>query len=240
MRINTKKIILFVKVILLFVLVALIISVLSSIFKKRQLKERRLLLLEQKEQEALEALEGISSVPLSPKAILDRESKIMGEEIRPQEPLAPSELPKKPVRRPTKKIIKTKDTADLFKLFNEALEKNDEPLLAQVIKTLEFKEQDVVSLLREQILNNFTNLQIRRLAVLGLFYTDNKPEATLVLKTVLKIDPDENVRLAGLFVLDSLLGKEALVFLEEIGQQDPSEKVRLEAKRYIFTRNINQ
>lgn len=198
--------------------------------RKKQLEKQRELLLKEREEELLEE---VSLIPLVPQEILEREAKIAGEEIKLEPtPLQPPQISSR------KRITKIKDTPTLLKFFKEALEKDDEGLLAHTLKALEFNGEDVIFLLRQQILENFAKPEIRRLAVFGLFYVDNVVEAISILKTILKVDPEEKVRLAALLVLEGLLGGENLAFFEEISRQDPSEKVRLRAQRCIISKSI--
>lgn len=231
-----KKLIL----ILLVCLIILSVGIFLALKISKRIAKRQPPALEPVIEQPEEELEEPSKIPLSPAEILERESKIAGEDIAKAlvplpEPKVTKKFPGKPSYRKYKKI----DYNTLITMFKEGLEKDQEGKLVVALKGLEYKGIDTVNLLREEILKNFSRPNIRRNAVWGLFYID-KLEVIPVLKTVAKVDPEEDVRLAALFALNALQDKDIIGFLEEISQQDSSERVRQKAKEYIEARNISQ
>lgn len=225
------------KILLLLVCFVLGLWFIGNLVVKKRAKEREVLRLKEiKEKEEL-ALEEPSKVPLSPAQILERETKIAGEDILRL--IQPPEIKPKKITRLTKRSYKLLSVDQLRQKLKEALAKDDEGLLNQVLKGLEFKGEDTVSLLRKEILENFSQPQIRRNAVWGLFYL-GKPEVIPILKTVIKVDPSEEVRLVALFALDSIAGKDVVSFMEEVSQNDPASSVRLKAQEYLRLRSISQ
>lgn len=225
------------KILLLLVCFILGLWFIGNLVVKKRAKEREALRLKEiKEKEEL-ALEEPSKVPLSPAQILERETKIAGEDILRL--IQPPEIKPKKITRLTKRSYKLLSVDQLRQKLKEALAKDDEGLLNQVLKGLEFKGEDTVSLLRKEILENFSQPQIRRNAVWGLFYL-GKPEVIPILKTVIKVDPSEEVRLVALFALDSIAGKDVVSFMEEVARSDPASSVRLKAQEYLRLRSISQ
>jgi HEAT repeat protein len=98
---------------------------------------------------------------------------------------------------------------------------------------------NTVNILKEEILNCVDSPKIRRAAVWGLFYCGD-PEAVPVLKTLLKVDPDENVRLIALSVLDSISVENSIGFFDEIARSDASLRVRDKAREYSKIKSISQ
>jgi|GEM_PF-4422674 len=157
-------------------------------------------------------------------------------------PVPPGEEAAKPIVEKVRvkaKAKKTKETPALIYTLKTSLEKAKEGALVQSIKELESRDVDVVEILRGEIISNYGNPVIRKYALLGLFYT-GKEEAIPIIKTVLKVDPDEDVQLTALFVLDALLGKDAIPLFDEMAQKSSFEKVRSRAQAYSNVRSISR
>jgi hypothetical protein len=134
---------------------------------------------------------------------------------------------------------KVKDTPGLMKILDEALVKGDESKLSYAVMGIEKNGDDVVDYLKEYIITNYNKPANRMNAILALFYS-SQGDAIAVVKTVLKVDSDEEVRLTALAVLDSLSGQEEIDFIKDISKQDQSERVRKKALEYIEIRSISQ
>lgn len=144
---------------------------------------------------------------------------------------------KPPPKKPQPKKIK--DTPGLMKMLDEALLKGNESALSYAVMGIEKNGDDVVDYLKEKIITNFDKPAVRINAILALFYS-SKGDAVAVVKTALKVDPDEEVRLTALSVLDSLCGQEEIGFIQDIAKQDASERVRKKALEYYEIRSISQ
>lgn len=156
------------------------------------------------------------------------------------QPVTDTALSPAPAKKPFKwtKKRRIKDIPTLITMLKKALDTSDEKALNLALKNLMLQGEDVVGLLKEEIINNFSRPDIRRNAVWGLFYTDN-PDAIPIVKTTLKVDPDDSVRYVALFVLYSML-KDDAKFFEDIAKTDTSEKIRRKAQEYFQIKNINQ
>jgi hypothetical protein len=153
--------------------------------------------------------------------------------VEPLESVAYKPPPKK--QQPKK----VKDTPGLTKMLDDALIKGNESALSYAVMGIEKNGDDVVDYLKEKIISNFDKPAVRTNAILALFYSSNA-DAVAVVKTALKVDSDEEVRLTALSVLDSLCGQEEIEFIQGIAKQDQSERVRKKALEYVEARSIGQ
>ena len=206
-------------------------------------------------------LEAPSNVPLTPEQVIEREEKLMKdspdevvETVSPEElqeagikpkvdlekEISPAAAaPHERVRRKAKYVKKAKDVPALINMLKTSLAKEKEGTVVLALKGLNEKGVNVVSLLREEIINNFDNPLIRRNAVWALFYQGGE-EAIPVLKTVLMVDPDETVQSAALFSLNVLLGKDAVPLFERFIQETSSAGLKKKAEEYVRVRSISR
>jgi hypothetical protein len=208
--------------------------------------------VEEAKKEAEEVKLSTSDKPLTPAEVKEREKKLAGEDVSvgAEERLAtpvgtsPAQtLSVSPASTPNgrksvmkkRRSYKKQSAVELIAQLNQSLEKGDEVLMGNVLVALAAKGEDTVAILRTIILEGYNQATIRKNAALGLFYTGN-PEAIPVLKTMVEVDPEENVRLTALFALNGVVeGDDLTEFLAGIAEKDKSEKVRKLAQEYIDT-----
>jgi hypothetical protein len=186
------------------------------------------------------AVPGTPNDSLSPHKIIEAETAL------PQAPsvqeMSKAVVQSAPVKRPASQRYvrkRIKDTSVLLTMLDTGIEKGNEALIGQAITGLNLKGDSAVSILREKILENFSRPQIRKYAVLGLFYCGTS-DTIPVLKTVIKVDPDEDVRISALYALDNINPDDIAEFLEVVAREDTGERVRKAAKEYIEFRSIDQ
>jgi hypothetical protein len=189
--------------------------------------------------EASEITPASPKVPTSPRKVIEAETQAPSAPTIEELAAATSKPGAKQPPRQRYVRRRIKDTSVLLTMLDTGIEKGDEALIGQAITGLDVKGDSAVSILREKILENFAKPQVRRYAVIGLFYTGTS-ETIPVLKTVVKVDPDEQVRLAALYALDNISPDDIGEFLEEVAREDPGERMRKAAKEYIEFRSIDQ
>lgn len=163
------------------------------------------------------------------------------EKVVLQEPGAPgAATPQERVRvKRARAGREKKDIPALISALKLAMEKEKEGSMVQAMKSLDERGIDVVSIFRQEILNNYENPVIRRYAAWGLFYS-GKEEAIPVLKTIMKVDPDDDVKLIAVYALDVLLAKESIPLFEGLLAEGVSERVRKKTEEYMRARSISQ
>ncbi len=236
-----------------------VIKVISSSLKASKKHKEAMLKEAQEEKKQVELLAD-STKPTKPADVLKREEEMVGEPLKPadqarkpSDEITTEELEKEaaavtaaveepaPYIRPARKRAPKRptDTDSLAKILKEAVAGGNEGDISYAVMGIEKNGDSAIALLKDEIVNNYNNPKIRINAILGLFYSA-KHEAIAVVKTALMVDPDEDVRLTALSVLDSLGGRSEADFIESLARDDSSEKVRQRAQELLEFRSIDQ
>ncbi|MBD3246137.1 MAG: hypothetical protein GF333_03910 [Candidatus Omnitrophica bacterium] len=239
---GTKKKVLLIGGIVAVLLVGVLIGLIQT---KKSMVSRRQAEIQEQEQEEIqrEALLESGELHLSPEEIIEREEKIAGEELSVSEFQVleeddPEEEPAS-VSRVTKSEIRAAAIGELEGILHRVLPEGNPSLVYLTLTRMQQKGIDPISALKEEILNNPDNADIRKNAIIGLFYVGGK-EVVPLLKTAAKVDPVPEVREIALFCLDYLARGEEASFFKEVAQSDPSEKVKERAERYWKIRSTDQ
>jgi len=180
-----------------------------------------------------------SDKPLSPQEILEREEKLAGIEVKKlltekKEKEIKDEIEQASLRKPgelTKQDVFITADEGLPDLLRELLKEGKPGLVYSCLREMLARGLDPVKVLRQVIVDNPDKAKIRKNALVALFYIGGE-ESVPLFKTAATVDPEEEVRLLALFLLDFITGNEEKYFFEDVSKEDISEAVRAKAEEY--------